>query len=195
MRRRDSSGTPDISGDRDARKSDPVNAAAPIGDDALSPVKGVVHRYPDRALLKPLLICPVYCRFCFRREHVGPDGGLLTDAELEAAYAWFAAHPEVTEIILTGGDPLMLSARRLRTIVATLSAMPHVQTIRIHSRVPVAEPERLTDNLAATQLKLSPAQVKDLDEASALPPEYPGWMLPVQGADRTDPTKARFGRR
>lgn len=124
-------------------------SADPIGDDALSPVKGVVHRYPDRALLKPLLICPVYCRFCFRREHVGPDGGVLTDAELEAAYTWFAAHPEVTEIILTGGDPLMLSARRLRTIVGTLAAMPHVQTIRIHSRVPVAEPERLTDELAA----------------------------------------------
>jgi lysine 2,3-aminomutase len=123
-------------------------SADPIGDDALSPVKGVVHRYPDRALLKPLLICPVYCRFCFRREHVGPDGGLLTDAELQAALGWFAARPEVTEVILTGGDPLMLSARRLRTIVGALSAMPHVQTIRIHSRVPVADPERLTDELA-----------------------------------------------
>jgi lysine 2,3-aminomutase len=121
----------------------------PIGDDALSPVKGVVHRYPDRALLKPLLICPVYCRFCFRREHVGPDGGMLTESELEAAFAWFAAHPEVSEVILTGGDPLMLSPRRLRSIIATLSAMPHVQTIRIHSRVPVADPERLTGDLAA----------------------------------------------
>jgi lysine 2,3-aminomutase len=121
----------------------------PIGDDALSPVKGVVHRYPDRALLKPLLICPVYCRFCFRREHVGPDGGVLTDAELQAAYEWFAAHPAVTEVILTGGDPLMLSPRRLGAIISRLSAMPHVQTIRIHSRVPVADPERLTDDLAA----------------------------------------------
>lgn len=121
----------------------------PIGDDALSPVKGVVHRYPDRALLKPLLICPVYCRFCFRREHVGPDGGVLSDAELAEAYAWFAAHPAVTEVILTGGDPLMLSPRRLRAIVATLSAMPHIQTIRIHSRVPVADPARLTEDLAA----------------------------------------------
>jgi lysine 2,3-aminomutase len=123
--------------------------ADPIGDDALSPVKGVVHRYPDRALLKPLLICPVYCRFCFRREHVGPDGGVLTDAELHSAYAWFAAHPAVTEVILTGGDPLMLSPRRLGAIVSELSAMPHIQTIRIHSRVPVADPERLTDDLAA----------------------------------------------
>jgi len=123
--------------------------ADPIGDDALSPVQGVVHRYPDRALLKPLLVCPVYCRFCFRREHVGPGGGVLTDNELQAAYAWFAAHPEVTEIILTGGDPLMLSPRRLGGIIAALSAMPHVQTIRIHSRVPVADPERLTVELAA----------------------------------------------
>ncbi|HEY4172360.1 MAG TPA: lysine-2,3-aminomutase-like protein [Rhodopila sp.] len=123
--------------------------ADPIGDDALSPVKGVVHRYPDRALLKPLLICPVYCRFCFRREHVGPDGGVLTEAELETAFAWFAAHPAVTEVILTGGDPLMLSPRRLGGIIARLSAMPHIQTIRIHSRVPVADPDRLTDDLAA----------------------------------------------
>jgi lysine 2,3-aminomutase len=121
----------------------------PIGDDALSPVKGVVHRYPDRALLKPLLICPVYCRFCFRREHVGPGGGVLSDAELEAAFAWFAAHPAVSEVILTGGDPLMLSPRRLRAIIMALSAMPHIETIRIHSRVPVADPEVLTDELAA----------------------------------------------
>jgi len=127
----------------------PHESPDPIGDDALSPVKGVVHRYADRALLKPLLVCPVYCRFCFRREHVGPDGGVLTDAELQAAYAWFADHPDVTEIILTGGDPLMLSPRRLADIIGTLSGMPHVQTIRIHSRIPVADPERLTGALAA----------------------------------------------
>jgi len=119
-------------------------SADPIGDEALSPVKGVVHRYPDRALLKPLLVCPVYCRFCFRREHVGPDGGVLTDAELEAAFGWFEAHPEVGEVILTGGDPLMLSPRRLGAIIARLSGMAHVRTIRIHSRVPVADPGRVT---------------------------------------------------
>ena len=121
----------------------------PIGDDALSPVKGIVHRYADRALLKPLLICPVYCRFCFRREHVGPDGGLLTDAELQIAYDWFAAHPAVTEVILTGGDPLMLSPRRLGAIIAALSAIDHIATIRLHSRVPVADPSLITPALAA----------------------------------------------
>ncbi len=127
----------------------PHESVDPIADDALSPVNGVVHRYADRALLKPLLICPVYCRFCFRREHVGPDGGLLTEAELDAAYRWFADHPAIREVILTGGDPLMLSPRRLGAIVAALSAIPHIETIRIHTRVPVADPERVNDALVA----------------------------------------------
>jgi lysine 2,3-aminomutase len=125
----------------------PNERADPIGDDALSPVKGVVHRYPDRALLKPLLVCPVYCRFCFRREHVGPDGGLLTEAELDAAYAWFATHPAIREVILTGGDPLMLSPRRLGAIIAALSAIPHIETLRVHTRLPVADPDRVTPAL------------------------------------------------
>jgi len=125
----------------------PHETADPIGDDALSPVKGIVHRYADRALLKPLLICPTYCRFCFRREHVGPDGGLLTEAELATAFDWLRAHTEITEVILTGGDPLMLSPRRLAGIIAELSAMSHLAIIRIHTRVPVAEPERITQAL------------------------------------------------
>jgi len=124
-------------------------SADPIADDALAPIKGVVHRYPDRALLKPLLVCPVYCRFCFRRAHVGPDGGLLSEAELQAAYAWFAAHPAIREVILTGGDPLMLSPRRLGAIVAALSDIPHIETLRVHTRVPVADPGRVSDALAA----------------------------------------------
>ena len=128
----------------------PHESGDPIADDALSPLKGVVHRYPDRALLKPLLICPVYCRFCFRREHVGPDGGLLTPAELAAAYDWFRARPAIREVILTGGDPLMLSPRRLHEIVAALSAIPHIEILRVHTRVPVADPARLTEALAAT---------------------------------------------
>lgn len=121
----------------------------PIGDDALSPIKGIVHRYADRALLKPLLVCPVYCRFCFRRAHVGPDGGLLSAAELRAAYDWIAARPAIREVILTGGDPFMLSARRLREILAALSAIPHVETLRIHTRVPVADPGLVTAELVA----------------------------------------------
>jgi lysine 2,3-aminomutase len=123
-------------------------SADPIGDEALSPVRGIVHRYKDRALLKPLLACPVYCRFCFRREQVGPDGGVLSGAELEAAYAYIASHSEIREVILTGGDPLILSPRRLSEILARLSAIPHVEVLRIHTRAPVADPALVTDDLA-----------------------------------------------
>jgi len=123
-------------------------AADPIGDDALSPVKGIVHRYADRALLKPLLVCPVYCRFCFRREQVGPDGGVLGAAELEAAYAWLAARPAIREVILTGGDPLLLSARRLSEILTRLAAIPHIDLLRVHTRVPLVAPERVTEDMA-----------------------------------------------
>lgn len=119
----------------------------PIGDDALSPVPGIVHRYADRALLKPLLICPLYCRFCFRREHVGPDGGLLDEAALERALEWLRSHEAIREVILTGGDPLMLSPRRLGHILRELENIEHVTTVRIHSRVPLAAPERITDDL------------------------------------------------
>ena len=121
----------------------------PTADAPFTPVKGIVHRYPDRALLKPLLACPVYCRFCFRREVVGPDGGLLTEAELDAALGWLEATPAIREVILTGGDPLMLSPRRLGALMARLSAIPHVEILRIHSRVPVSDPGRVTEALAA----------------------------------------------
>ncbi len=127
----------------------PHESIDPIADDALSPIKGIVHRYPDRALLKPLLVCPVYCRFCFRREHVGPDGGLLTPGELDAAFAYLAERPAITEVILTGGDPLMLSPRRLGEILRRLQAIPHIATLRIHSRVPVTAPEMIDGALLA----------------------------------------------
>ena len=121
----------------------------PTADGPFTPVKGVVHRYPDRALLKPLLACPVYCRFCFRREVVGPDGGMLSEAELDAALAWFERTPAVREAVLTGGDPFMLSARRLGAILSRLAAVPHIETLRVHTRVPVADPARVDAALVA----------------------------------------------
>jgi len=126
----------------------PHENADPVADEALSPVPGIVHRYPDRVLLKPLLACPVYCRFCFRREQVGPDGGVLTEAELAGAYEYIAGQTQVREVILTGGDPLILSPRRIAAILAALSAMPHIEVLRIHTRVPVADPALVTDELA-----------------------------------------------
>lgn len=124
--------------------------ADPIGDEAHAPVKGVVHRYRDRCLLKLVHVCPVYCRFCFRREMVGPDGdGTLAGPELEAALAYIAAHAEIWEVIVTGGDPFLLSARRAREVTARLAAMPHVKIIRWHTRVPVVDPLRVTPGFVA----------------------------------------------
>jgi lysine 2,3-aminomutase len=120
----------------------------PIGDVVRSPVKGVVHRYPDRLLLTATHACAVYCRFCFRREAVGPGGaGGLTPDELDAALAYIAGRPEVWEVILTGGDPLMLAPRRLAELMAALDAIPHVAIVRLHSRVPIVDPERVTGEL------------------------------------------------
>ncbi len=122
----------------------------PIGDAAHSPVKGIVHRYPDRVLLKAVHICPVYCRFCFRREMVGPQGdGTLAPDELTAALAYIRDHSEIWEVILTGGDPLVLSPRRLAEIMRGLGAIEHVKIVRFHTRVPVVEPDRINEALIA----------------------------------------------
>ena len=123
----------------------PEERSDPIGDDARSPVPGIVHRYPDRVLLKLVHVCPVYCRFCFRREQVGPQGRpSLSRDELDGALAYIRARPAIWEVILTGGDPLVLSARRLREVVRALAAIDHVKIVRVHTRVPVATPERVT---------------------------------------------------
>ena len=123
----------------------PEERADPIGDDAHSPVEGIVHRYPDRVLLKLVHVCPVYCRFCFRREMVGPHGRpALSGKKLSAALGYIRAHPEIWEVILTGGDPLILSPRRLRAVMRELAAIDHVKIVRVHTRVPVAAPELVT---------------------------------------------------
>lgn len=128
----------------------PEESADPIGDDAHSPVEGVVHRYEDRVLLKANHACAVYCRFCFRREMVGPDGNRpLSAAQLDAAFAYIADHPEIWEVIVTGGDPLILSPRRIADLMARLDAVAHVKVVRFHTRVPAVDPERITDALAA----------------------------------------------
>lgn len=121
----------------------------PIGDGAHSPVRGLVHRYPDRVLLMPTLSCPVYCRYCFRRDRVGRAADAPTVDDLEMAFAYIENDPGIREAILTGGDPLSLSAARLRRILDRLNSIPHLNNIRIHTRVPVAMPERVTDELIA----------------------------------------------
>jgi lysine 2,3-aminomutase len=118
--------------------------ADPIGDHAHSPVEGIVHRYPDRVLLKAVHVCPVYCRFCFRREMVGPQGlGTLDSNAMKAAFDYIREHSEIWEVILTGGDPLVLSPRRLKEILGELASIEHVKIVRFHTRVPVVDPHKV----------------------------------------------------
>jgi lysine 2,3-aminomutase len=122
----------------------PGELADPIGDDVHSPVPGIVHRYPDRALIKIVHACPVYCRFCFRREMVGPGGKALTGEAFERAMDYLARTPAIWEVIVTGGDPFMLSARRVEALMLRLRSISHIKVVRWHTRVPVVDPVRVT---------------------------------------------------
>src|SRR5512139_300261 len=139
----------------------PDEVCDPIGDDAHSPIEGIVHRYPDRVLLKLTHVCAVYCRFCFRREMVGPNKPAgLSPAALTAALEYIRAHPQIWEVILTGGDPLVLSPRRLRSVMKQVAAIDHVKVVRIHTRMPVADPRRMTADLVrALKVKGKPTYV------------------------------------
>jgi len=124
--------------------------ADPIGDDVHSPVAGIVHRHKDRVLFKAVAACPVYCRFCFRREMIGPGkDNALSKAAFEAALDYIAGHGEIREVILTGGDPFILSPRRMGEITQALAAIDHVKVIRWHTRVPVTDPQAVSDEMVA----------------------------------------------
>ena len=128
----------------------PEELADPIGDGAHEAVEGLVHRYPDRVLLKLTSVCAVYCRFCFRREMVGQEGaGMLSDATLDRALAYIRAHPEIWEVIVSGGDPLIASPRRIARLMESMSAIDHVKIVRFHTRMPIVAPERVTAGLVA----------------------------------------------
>jgi lysine 2,3-aminomutase len=125
-------------------------SADPIGDAVHEVVPGIVHRYPDRALLKITGLCPVYCRFCFRRETVGPGTEAMLGAEeLEGAFNYIRRTPALWEIILTGGDPLILSPRRVAEVTHKLAEIAHVKVLRWHTRVPVVAPDRITPDLVS----------------------------------------------
>ena len=130
----------------DRRETDtlPEERNDPIGDAPFSPLKGVVHRYPDRILLKPLMTCPAHCRFCFRRDRVGGKDKAMTDRDIQAALKYIKEHAEIWEVILSGGDPLMMPAGSLGFLVSELAAIEHVAVVRIHSRLPVTDPSRIT---------------------------------------------------
>jgi len=119
----------------------------PIGDERWSPIPGIVHRYPDRVLLKPLLLCPVYCRFCFRREVVGKGTGILGKKALADALGYIRQRQQIWEVIVTGGDPFLLAPRRIAEIVGALDQIPHLGVIRFHTRIPVVDPRRVSSTL------------------------------------------------
>ena len=154
----------------------PEELSDPIGDLSHSPVKGIVHRYPDRVLLTPLLVCPVYCRFCFRRARVGDADATLSEEELDAALAYVASRPELREVVVTGGDPLMLPPPRIEALVRRLAAIPHLELVRFHSRVPVADPERVGPALAAA---LRPGRGADLAVWLAVHVNHPRELSPL----------------
>lgn len=133
----------------------PEELADPIGDDAHRPVRGLTHRYPDRVILHATQTCEVYCRFCFRREAVG-ESGTLAEAEFRQVLDYLRDHPQVWEVILTGGDPMVLSSRRLKEMLDRLADIPSVQVIRFHTRIPVVAPEKITPALVEA-LDIRPA--------------------------------------
>jgi lysine 2,3-aminomutase len=119
----------------------------PIGDERWTPVKGLTHRYPDRALLKVTYQCASYCRFCFRRYKVSDSDNNLSEAELNDCYLYLEQNPQIGEVILTGGDPLVLTDARLEKIFKELEKIEHIKIIRIHSRIPTILPSRITPEL------------------------------------------------
>ena len=118
----------------------------PLSEAHLSPVPGLIHRYPDRALILATASCAVYCRFCTRKRSVGGNNS-SHPADFTAALSYIERTPALREVILSGGDPLLLDDDRLDDLLGRLRAIPHVETIRIHSRVPVVLPERISTRL------------------------------------------------
>jgi lysine 2,3-aminomutase len=125
----------------------PEELEDPIGDRAHTPTPGIVHRYPDRVLLKPVHACAVYCRFCFRREMLGSGAEALDEDSLELALDYIDSQAGIWEVILTGGDPLIMSPRRILRIMRRLESIGHVGVVRFHTRVPVVAPDLIDDSL------------------------------------------------
>src|SRR5687768_2854365 len=126
-----------------------------LNEDADSPVPNITHRYPDRALLLVSPVCASYCRFCTRRRKVG-DPEKIPMSQFESAFQYLEQHTEIRDVIMSGGDPLLLNDRRLEAILTRLRAIPHLQIIRIGSRIPCHLPERITPELCATLKKYHP---------------------------------------
>jgi lysine 2,3-aminomutase len=130
------------------------NCAVPWRNDAIGDVAHLAaprltHRYTHRAIVHLSAVCALYCRFCFRKSHLNEAERPLYRGDLQPAYAYLGAHPQIREVILTGGDPLAISNRRLREVFAALQSIAHIKTVRLHSRMAATAPHRLNAELAS----------------------------------------------
>jgi lysine 2,3-aminomutase len=131
----------------------------PLDETGLSPVSGLIHRYPDRVVLLVSNRCAVYCRFCMRKRLVGGGDDPMGETKLCKALSYISEHPEIHDVILSGGDPLMLDDASLAKILTALRAIPHVAIIRIGTRIPVTLPERITSDLCTLLRKFHPLYI------------------------------------
>ena len=134
----------------------PNDLSDPLGEERDSPVPHVVHRYPDRVLFLVTLRCSAYCRYCTRRRVVGEEDKIITAQEMKVALDYIREHTEIRDVLISGGDPLVMGTERLEHIIAALRTIPHVDIIRIGTRVPVVLPMRITDELLAMLKKYQP---------------------------------------
>ncbi len=138
---------------------DDLQCPDPLDETSLSPVPGLIHRYPDRVVLLVSNRCPVYCRFCMRKRHVGSGDSPIGEAELNLAFKYISDNPSIHDVILSGGDPLMLDNFSLQSILRGLRAIKHVSIIRIGTRIPVTLPERITPELCEILKSFHPLYV------------------------------------
>lgn len=134
----------------------PGEADDPLAEDAQSPVPGMVHRYPDRVLLLLSDFCSTYCRYCTRSRVVGHGDIHPSRARLERAFAYIAAHREIRDVILSGGDPLLLGEEKLAWVLSSLRQIPHVEIVRIGTKVPAVLPQRITSSLVKMLRRFHP---------------------------------------
>ncbi len=130
--------------------------ADPLAEEGCSPVPNLVHRYPDRVLLLATYRCSMYCRHCTRRRAVGEEDRFITEKNLQSIFAYIRFHTEIRDVLISGGDPLVMSTEKLEHIIAGLRAIPHVDIIRIGTRVPVVLPMRITEELLSMLKKYQP---------------------------------------
>ena len=128
----------------------------PCGEDKNSPVHGLVHRYPDRVLFLVNEMCAMYCRYCTRSRMVGDGNRTLSTETYEAAFDYIRSHKKIRDVLISGGDPLTMADSMLEYIIKNVKAIPHVEFVRIGSRIPVTLPQRITPNLVAMLKKYSP---------------------------------------